>query len=243
MSDSALGVGLLLAQTLNALGITVAGGVVVSEAPLPPNAYPLAILDGLTLREQLGRMLRFSNNYIADVLTMDLAVDTLATPPADLSGAALVLTQFMGRVMGRMEHAGSGAQQQGLSLGPSLLSGSGLTTENRLSASDLATLLAYQYHNTAHFPAFYGALTVPREAPFGFMRQGSDAWLDRVAFKTGTMNEPVSVCGIAGYLRKRDGGWIAFAVIVNGGPGASHIPHETAMRAVRSDLEDILAHE
>jgi D-alanyl-D-alanine carboxypeptidase/D-alanyl-D-alanine-endopeptidase (penicillin-binding protein 4) len=64
-----------------------------------------------------------------------------------------------------------------------------------------------------------------------------------VALKTGTLNEPVSVCGIAGYLRKRDGGWIAFAVIVNGGPGRKHIPNETAMRAAQSDLEDILARD
>jgi D-alanyl-D-alanine carboxypeptidase/D-alanyl-D-alanine-endopeptidase (penicillin-binding protein 4) len=63
-----------------------------------------------------------------------------------------------------------------------------------------------------------------------------------VALKTGTLNEPVSVCGIAGYLRKRDGGWIAFAVIVNGGPGRSHIPIETAMHAAQLDLEEILAH-
>jgi D-alanyl-D-alanine carboxypeptidase/D-alanyl-D-alanine-endopeptidase (penicillin-binding protein 4) len=73
------------------------------------------------------------------------------------------------------------------------------------------------------------------------MRLGSDAWLDRVALKTGTLNDPVSVFGIAGYLRKRDGGWIAFAVIVNGGPGRAHIANEAAMRAAQSDLEDILA--
>jgi len=41
----------------------------------------------------------------------------------------------------------------------------------------------------------------------------------------------------------RDGGWIAFAVIVNGGPGRKHIPNETAMRAAQSDLEDILARD
>jgi D-alanyl-D-alanine carboxypeptidase/D-alanyl-D-alanine-endopeptidase (penicillin-binding protein 4) len=73
------------------------------------------------------------------------------------------------------------------------------------------------------------------------MRLGSDSWLDRVALKTGTLNEPVSVCGIAGYLRKLDGSWVAFAVIVNGGPSRSHIPIEVAMHAAQSDLEEILA--
>jgi D-alanyl-D-alanine carboxypeptidase/D-alanyl-D-alanine-endopeptidase (penicillin-binding protein 4) len=84
---------------------------------------------------------------------------------------------------------------------------------------------------------------VPREAAFDFLRHGSDAWLDRVALKTGTMNDPVSVCGLAGYLRKRDGGWIAFAVIVNGSARRSHVPLDTALRAAQSDLEALLARE
>jgi D-alanyl-D-alanine carboxypeptidase/D-alanyl-D-alanine-endopeptidase (penicillin-binding protein 4) len=234
MSDSARGVGLLLAEILRELDIAAPGAVLVSEAPVPVNAHLLARTEGLTLREQIGRMLRFSNNYIADVLTMDLAAATMDRPPEDLAVATQVLTQFMSRV----QLAGPPGERTP----PLLFSGSGLTVENRLSANDLSALLAYQYRNTAHFPAFYGSLTVPRDAPFEFMRSGSDGWLDRVAFKTGTLTEPVSVCGIAGYLRKRDGGWIAFAVIVNGGQGRSHIPHETAMRAVRSDLEDILLH-
>ncbi len=57
------------------------------------------------------------------------------------------------------------------------------------------------------------------------------------------MNDPVSVCGLAGYLRKRDGGWIAFAVIVNGSARRSHVPLDTALRAAQSDLEALLARE
>ena len=120
------------------------------------------------------------------------------------------------------------------------LSGSGITVENQLSASDLTAVLAYQYRNTAHFPAFYGGLTVPREAPFEFLRGDNDAWLDRVALKTGSLNEPVSVCAVAGYLRRADGGWIAFAVIVNGGPAWKHVPLFQAIKAERTDIESLL---
>jgi D-alanyl-D-alanine carboxypeptidase/D-alanyl-D-alanine-endopeptidase (penicillin-binding protein 4) len=180
-------------------------------------------------------MLRFSNNYIADVLTMDLAASNTSMSPPDLSSASQVLVQFMSRVSRGAQSTG----QQSLAL----FSGSGLTVENRLSASDLNAVLAYQYHSPAHFPAFYGGLTVPREAPFEFMRRGGDSWLDRVALKTGTLNEPVSVCGVAGYLRKRDGGWIAFTAIVNGGPNRSHVPLDQAMHAIQSDLEEILSRE
>jgi D-alanyl-D-alanine carboxypeptidase/D-alanyl-D-alanine-endopeptidase (penicillin-binding protein 4) len=232
MSDSAHGVGMLLIETLRELGITLTGPIRVTEEAPPDAARELAAVEGLTLREQLGRMLRFSNNYIADVLTMDLAANTAAAPPRDLTSAAQTLTQFMSAV----PRAKSASEAQPLQL----LSGSGLTVENRLSAEDLTAVLAYQYRNTSHFPAFYGGLTVPREAPFDFIRRGGDAWLDRVALKTGTLNEPVSVCGVAGYLRKRDGGWIAFAAIVNGGPNRAHVPIDTAMRAIQNDVEEIL---
>jgi serine-type D-Ala-D-Ala carboxypeptidase/endopeptidase (penicillin-binding protein 4) len=233
MSDSALGVGQLLAETMRELGIALVGPVVVTDDAPPSNTHALAQAEGLTLREQIGRMLRFSNNYIADVLTLDLAGSSGAQPPKSLSAAADVIVQFLSRV----QHT-SGLSDRSL---PALMSGSGLTIENRLSATDLITLLAYQYRDTRHFPAFYGALTVPRDAPFEFVRRGNSAWLDRVALKTGSLNDPVSVCGIAGYLRKRDGGWIAFAVIVNGSPNRMHIPLDTAVQAAESDIEDILA--
>ncbi len=123
---------------------------------------------------------------------------------------------------------------------PPIYSGSGLTTDNRLSAEDLVRLLAYQYRDPRRFPAFYGGLVVPRDAPFVFLRQGGTAWLDRVALKTGTLDNPRSVCGIAGYLRKRNGGWIAFAAIVNGGPGWKHVPLFQALEAERTDVESLL---
>ena len=52
-----------------------------------------------------------------------------------------------------------------------------------------------------------------------------------MALKTGTLDDPRSVCGIAGYLRKRNGGWIAFAAIVNGGPAWKHVPLFQAIEA------------
>jgi D-alanyl-D-alanine carboxypeptidase/D-alanyl-D-alanine-endopeptidase (penicillin-binding protein 4) len=180
-------------------------------------------------------MLRYSNNYIADVLTFDLAADITGKPPAGLADASKSLSEFVERALRAQSHARVSA--------PLLVSGSGLTPENELSARDLVALLAYEYHDSRHFPAFYGGLTVPRQAPFGFLRQGSEAWLDRVALKTGTMDEPHSVCGIAGYVRKRNGGWIAFAALVNGGISTSrHIPLYKAMEAARTDLETLLAH-
>jgi D-alanyl-D-alanine carboxypeptidase/D-alanyl-D-alanine-endopeptidase (penicillin-binding protein 4) len=232
MSNPALGAGLLLKETLREIGVEVAGPVVVRASRPTDSSYPVASVEGLSLREQLGRMLRFSNNYIADVLTMDMAASVDDHPPDALASAGRLLSQFVQRVQARDRPASLVA--------PPIYSGSGLTTDNRLSANDLVRLLAYEYHDARRFPAFYGGLVVPRDAPFVFLRQGGPAWLDRVALKTGTLDNPRSVCGIAGYLRKRNGGWIAFAAIVNGGPGWKHVPLFQAIAAERADIESLL---
>ena len=233
MSNPANGVGLLFREILREIGIRIDGAVQVTAAPSPQPLEILAEYEGLTLREQLGRMLRFSNNYIADVLTLNLAAELSGQPPAQLSTAGNVLVDFVTRAQRAVQIGKSETP-------PAIFSGSGLTPENLLSANDLVSLLAYQYRDSRRFPAFYGGLTVPRDAPFQFLRNGSPAWLDRVALKTGTMEMPHSVCGIAGYMRKRDNGWIAFAVIVNGGEGLPHVPISRAMNAARADLEKIL---
>jgi D-alanyl-D-alanine carboxypeptidase/D-alanyl-D-alanine-endopeptidase (penicillin-binding protein 4) len=229
MSDPVLGAGLLLKEMLRELGVSMTGEVVTAVAAPPATARTLAEVSGLSLGEQLGRMLRYSNNYIADVLTLDLAAEVSGTSPAQLSTAAKVLSDFL-----------TGLETPAA---PTMLlhSGSGLTPENLLSANDLVTVLAHAYRETRRFPTYYAGLVVPRDAPFGFLREGKDAWLDRVALKTGSMDVPHSVLGIAGYLRKREGGWIAFAAIVNGGPTRARIPLREALQAARTDVEELLA--
>jgi len=233
MADPALGTGLMLREVLREIGIAVTGTVDVVHTPSPINAYPLATNEGLSLKEQLGRMLRFSNNYVADMLTLNLAASQRGQAPAQLSDAGRALSEYVLRT--------KAAARTGKLTPPLLYSGSGLTPENELSAEDLTTVLTAQYRNTRNFPAFYGSLVVPRQAPFAFLRVGSPEWLDRVALKPGTMDDPHSVCGIAGYLRKKDGGWMAFAAIVNGGPRMRHVPLYKSMEAIRADVDSLLA--
>ena len=124
---------------------------------------------------------------------------------------------------------------------PRIYSGSGLTPENRLSAAEMVAMLGAQYRDTETFPAFLGGMVVPRQAPYGFLRRGNAAWLDRVALKTGNMNDPRSVCAVAGYLRRSDGGWMAFAILVNGSERLRRVPMYKAMEAIREDVQDLLA--
>jgi len=233
MSDPSLATGQLLREMLIVLGVAVPPGVVVSAAPLPQKTVKLAEVEGLQLKEQLGRMMRYSNNYIADVLTLNLAAELQRKPPERLSSASEVLLQYLLRP--RPAAAPIPADL------PVIASGSGLTPENRLSARDLTSLLARQYRDARRFPTYLSTLVVPRDAPFAFLKHGGDDWLDRVVLKTGTMNEPVSVAGIAGYVRKKNAGWMAFAIIVNGSERRRQIPLAEALGAARADLERAMA--
>ena len=230
MSEPSLGAGLLLRETLRAVGTQVDGTVGVSSAWPANGATELAQVEGAALKEQLARMLRHSNNYIADLITLNISV-SLGRKPGALAEASQSLADFVARAR----------SSKSPNARPTLFSGSGLTPESRISAQDLVAVLQYQYRDTRRFPAFYGGLVVPREGPYSFLRRGaSEAWLDRVALKTGTLSEPISVNSMAGYLRKKNGGWMAFAVLVNGSPSRRVIPFGTAVDAIRKDLEAIL---
>ncbi|MET0279756.1 MAG: D-alanyl-D-alanine carboxypeptidase/D-alanyl-D-alanine-endopeptidase [Steroidobacteraceae bacterium] len=221
MSDPAAGAGLILRSILQQTGVVIDGGVDTAvQATSAPRL--LASVDGLLLQEQVGRMMRWSNNYIADVLTMGVALARNGIAPQSLAEAARTLTAFMGAP------------------GPVMESGSGLTTTNRLSAQDLVSVLRVGYRNTRRFPALYGSFVAPGDASFTYLRSGNTDWQNRVALKTGSLTDPVSVNGIAGYLRRKDGGWMAFAIIVNGSKGQP-ISHERALAAARTDLEAVLA--
>jgi D-alanyl-D-alanine carboxypeptidase/D-alanyl-D-alanine-endopeptidase (penicillin-binding protein 4) len=227
MSDPAAGAGQILRSILRQAGIGVEGGVETTGAAHAPRL--LAKVDGLLLQEQVGRMMRWSNNYIADVLTMGVALQRRGSPPASLAAAAGELTAYLAR------NSCCGAAP-----GAVMESGSGLTTSNRLSALDLVAVLRAGYRDTRAFPAFYGSFVVPGDASFAYLRSGNADWQRRVALKTGSLTEPVSVNGIAGYLRRKDGGWMAFAVIVNG-TDRLQVPHDRALAAARADIEALLA--
>lgn len=220
MSDPAAGAGLMLRSILSQTGVSVDGGVETTVSVRGATRL-LAKVDGLLLQEQIGRMMRWSNNYIADVLTMGIALQHDGTAPASLAAAAQALTTL----------AGKGAVMD---------SGSGLTPSNRLSAQDLVDVLRHEYHDPRRFPAFYGGFEVPRDAAFAYLKEGNADWLDRVAVKTGSLTEPVSVSGIAGYLRTKSGGFMAFAIIVNGSDKLPQVSRAEALAASRADLETLL---
>ncbi len=233
VSKPALYTGQALIAFLRQAGVVVRHSTARIVSKADEQAKPLAEVKGTALGEQLRGMLVYSNNYMADLLGLDLA-RTSTEPPVTLAKSGLWLTRYARRI--DAESPWPGARNGN----PKLDSGSGLTAGSRVSANDLIALLAAVYRNYGDFPAFLGALTVPDQTPVNMLKGGPKIWATRVAVKTGSLSRPVSVFALAGYLRLANGHWGAFAVIVNGTRQQPDIALDRSLSAVRDDLVNIL---
>lgn len=233
ISEPALYTGDALIAFLTQAGVAVPHltARVVSK-PLP-GTHPLVEVKGTSLDEQLRGMLVYSNDYMADILALDLA-RTVHPAPVSMKEAGAWLTRFARRIDAQSPWPGARNGQ------PKLDSGSGLTVDSRVSADDVVALLASEYHNYGDFPAFLGGLTVPGQTPVNMLKNDSKIWETRVAAKTGSLNDPVSVFALAGYMRLKDGHWGAFAVLVNGTRQQPQIGLWKALAATRGGLLRIL---
>ncbi|WP_245955188.1 D-alanyl-D-alanine carboxypeptidase/D-alanyl-D-alanine endopeptidase [Kushneria indalinina] len=217
------------AQTLKTLeslmsdaGIAVTGGFAATSSRPAETTQVLSAVEGKPLQEQLLRMLNYSNNFMADVLALDLAS---GTPSMASAGAAL--DAFATGIPGH---------------GPvDMRSGSGLTPESQTSARGVTALLDHMYHQPALFPVFVAGMQTPVNGPMNFIRRGSQRFQQSVMLKTGTLNEPVPVRAVAGYFRTQSGRWGAFTVMVNGRAPTPYINWTTTLEAVASDIDVMIA--
>jgi len=221
---------LLMRQALRDQGIRV-GGLNRADYDPPPGAHALVSLQGQALRQLLPRMLAFSNNFMADMLTLDLAVHQGQSPPLDLEKAARALMIPQAR--------SSGTEQTRTP--PVLLSGSGLSVGSRISAADVVVLLAGMYGRRALFPAFIGAMTVPEYSPFAFLNDSPGLWSTHTTIKSGILHEPVTVVALAGYVRLPGGDWGAFAILLNGTAEQPELDIQNAVNAVYADMNGLLS--
>ncbi|NNC22724.1 D-alanyl-D-alanine carboxypeptidase/D-alanyl-D-alanine-endopeptidase [Salinisphaera sp. USBA-960] len=199
------------------------------------DAVTLARVRSRTLQTQLNRMLAYSNNYLADTLTLDIAAAQGQTPPLTLEQAAQSLER-----LGRNARQRVYGPEAGKSA-PRLASGSGLSVRNNMSARDLVALLTAMYRDSALFPAFYGSMPVPKFSPHDMLKQSNLDFLTRITAKTGTLTEPVSARALAGYFRTKNNGFVAYAVLINGTAQNPHPGFNNTVAVYESDLERLLA--
>lgn len=220
--------GELLRAFLQREGVAVQGDVRFAYNPQPYQVV-LAEQESRALGEILKGMMYYSTNFTADVIALELARTAGQLPPLALPDAGAQLGQYLREVATRSRFAG-GSQSAAF-----LRDGSGLDPDNRLSARELVALLDHAYGRLDLFQPLLGSLPVPAHAR-GTLLSGQDPiWSSNVAGKTGGLSVPVSVTSYAGYLRFPDGGWGAFAFVVNGTPGHP-VPRADAFEAMRLDF-------
>jgi D-alanyl-D-alanine carboxypeptidase/D-alanyl-D-alanine-endopeptidase (penicillin-binding protein 4) len=222
-SDPAEQTAATLLAMLAEQGIAVEGEAVTSIAEPPASARQIAEVEGKPLQELILRTLNYSNNFMADVLTLDL----VETPRADLVLGGQAIEQF---VAGIPDH------------GPlTLRSGSGLTPENRTSAGGITRLLESMYYRPALFPSFVASFQSPENGVMRFIRRGSPAFRHHVMIKTGTLNQPVAVRAAGGYFRTQTGRWGVFSVMVNGTSSTPWLNWTQVLDPLAEDLEQMIA--
>lgn len=210
------------AQTLLTLieqtGITVEEGYALSQTPPPESSRTLASHDSSALQELLLRTMNYSNNYMADVLALNL----VGSAQADLSQAGESLESFVAQLDGH---------------GPATLhSGSGLTPENRTTAAGVNVLLEHMYRQASLFPSFVAGLQSPVNGVMRMIRKGSDSFQNNVMLKTGTLNQPFAVRSVAGYFRTQQGRWGVFSVMVNGSSNTPYLNWTKVLDPLAKDL-------
>lgn len=234
VADAAAQARRVLTTLLADAGITVEGKAVVRTVS-GAEMTTLAAIRSDRLDQMLIAMQNFSNNYMADTLTLGIAAarnyDSMALPYATEP-----LKQLADRAM--LETYPERADKIPP---PHLASGSGLSVNSRLSARHVIALLSYMYHQSALFPAFYGAIPAPVAPAASALEHGNDQWLNRIVAKTGTLTEPISVRSLAGYFRFQNGDFGAFAVIINGTENRPMIGFHDSVTAYQKDIEAILA--
>lgn len=220
--------GELLRGFLEREGVRVGGGLRFAYGPAPYHTI-LAQHESRSLSELLSGMMYYSNNFSADVLALDLARAMGSLPPLHLAEAGAHLGDYL-RSLASGSRFAVGAEARAV-----LRDGSGLDPDNRLSARELISLLDYVYARLDLFQPLLGSLSLPAHARGTLLSGGDALWSRSVVGKTGGLSVPVSVTSYAGYLRFADGGWGAFAFLVNGAPGRP-IARADAFEAMRRDF-------
>lgn len=186
------------ARALRDRRIAVVGGP--RPGPAPDGAAPLAEVQSASLAQIVERVLDVSDNEAAEVLARHVAL--AAGQPAGFAGANRAVVATL--------------ESLGVAVGAdTVLDGSGLSRQNRLSAGTLLDLL--ETAASAEHPELRPVLTGLPVAGFtGSLATrfdtGSPVGLGTVRAKTGTLS---GVHGLAGTVTTRDGVVLAFVAVAD----------------------------
>lgn len=183
--------------------ISLSGSVETGVTPV--NAKLLAEVDNKTVEAILADMDKFSNNYVAEMLTKNIAA--AKGIPGTLAKGMKALNQYM-------QDLGVPADQY------ELLNPSGLTRDNRMSAYALWKVLNDMKSQYQFQPEFTTSLPIAGVDGTLKNRMKGTAAERWVRAKTGFLTGVVS---LAGYAGRRDGTVLPFVYIYNGSADESKV--------------------
>jgi serine-type D-Ala-D-Ala carboxypeptidase/endopeptidase (penicillin-binding protein 4) len=164
----------------------------------PPTALKIASMESLPLHEIVKLMNKYSNNFIADVLLKTLGKEIKGAPGTMDKGLEVLNEEVL-----RLGLAAKGFN---------VVSGSGLTRDNRMTAKQFIQLLNAAYLDFEVLPELLSSLPIAgRDGTLRGRMQGTQAF-GRLRAKTGSIN---GVSALTGVVQSRGGELLAFAVMMN----------------------------
>jgi D-alanyl-D-alanine carboxypeptidase/D-alanyl-D-alanine-endopeptidase (penicillin-binding protein 4) len=197
IAEPAIYAGQALRYMLANRGIRVAGGEIKRQT-VPSSARKIAELESLPLREIVTLMNKYSSNFIADTLVKTLGREVRGAPGTMPKGLEVL----------REEATKVGVNTAGFNL----VSGSGLTRENRTSASQFVSLMNAAYLDFDVLPELLASLPIAgKDGTLRNRMKGTSAY-GRLRGKTGTID---GVSALVGIVQSKGGELLAFSVLMN----------------------------
>ena len=196
VSDPVLWSGHNLVQFLKQRGVAVKGGVKAGMAP--KDAAVLAKAESKPLGEMVQDMMKFSNNYVAEMLVKNLAAEKKGNGASLSQGVDTIKQCFV---------------LWDLPKSCVFLNPSGLSHDNKFSPQDLTLVLNHASRKLAYSGEFIASLPIAGMDGTLKNRMKNTPAQGEVRGKTGLLN---GAAGLAGYHRSKSGVLYSFVFVFNG---------------------------
>jgi serine-type D-Ala-D-Ala carboxypeptidase/endopeptidase (penicillin-binding protein 4) len=204
ISQPALWSGYNLREFLAQRGITVGG--IVKQGTVPSGAHELASADSKPIADIIADMSKWSNNYVAEMITKNIAAEK-GIRPATMEAGLKEIRKYLDS----LNIEGMNSEEF------KFVNPAGFTRDNQMTAQVLGRFLERVQSEFGFFPEMLSSLPIAGvDGTLKSRMKGTPA--ERlVRAKTGLLN---GVAGLAGYAAGPAGQMLSFAMIYNGKAGA-----------------------
>ncbi len=179
-------------------GIKFSNSAKIVHEQVPASARKIAEMTSLPLSEIVKLMNKYSNNFIADAITKTIGKELKGSPGTMDKGLEVLNEEALRMGLG--------------SKGLNVVSGSGLTRENRMSPTQFIQLMNAAYLDFEVLPELLSSLPIAgRDGTLRSRMHGTQAF-GRLRGKTGSID---GVAAITGVVQSRGGELLAFSVMMN----------------------------